>query len=45
MDQADLNIKRDLLSKITKAKRGGVLVQEVEHLPQKHKALYVYMYI
>jgi hypothetical protein len=39
MVQANLGIKEDPLSKITRAKRaGGMMAQVVESLPSKHKA-------
>jgi hypothetical protein len=37
--QAHLSIKRDTISKITKAKRTGSMTQVVELLPRKSKAL------
>jgi hypothetical protein len=37
--QADLGIKQDPVSKITKTKKAGYVAQEVENLPTKYKAL------
>jgi hypothetical protein len=37
--QTDPDIKQDPISKLTNAKRPGKVIQEVEHLPSKHKAL------
>jgi hypothetical protein len=37
--QASPSIKRDHISKITKAKRAGIVAEVVKHLPSRHKVL------
>jgi hypothetical protein len=39
MFQASLGKKQDLISKITRAKRAGGMVQDLEHFPRKHEVL------